>query len=134
MRKGQTDAVARAVRRLVEEPGLWLNDVPSLQFEGLNGVPHGFVHPAQYELAMTLLPGDTPPPAAELAKLLGMSNPSLAPTDYPELREIVDTQWAARHVEAQVHFTIKIESSKGIAQTELSVSDALWGPILVERL
>src|SRR6185503_9049937 len=122
MRREQTAAIARAVRRLVDDRRLWLVDAGALAFTGLDGIAHGFEHPAEYELAMALRPGDTPPRALELAGALGMTAPSLAPTDWPELVSVVDSDWAARHPAVDLLFSVKA------AGRALSSEDAVWGP------
>jgi hypothetical protein len=129
VRRNQTAAIGRAVRSLVDERRLWLVDAGALAFPGLEGIPHGFEHPANYELAMLLDPGDQPPLALELARAIGMSSPSLSADRYgPELSNLVDPAWAARHPSIEIDMTVQCD-----AGAALDGSQVIWGPIRIER-
>jgi hypothetical protein len=127
VRRDQTAAIARAVNLLAADRRLWQVDACALALPGLDLIPHGFEHPALYELAMLLQPGDEPPLALELAAHLGMTIPSLAPGDWPQLANLVDADWIARHPAVALDITVQPTGPS------LSSADRIWGPIRIER-
>jgi hypothetical protein len=131
MRRHQTRAIARAICRLAAERALWFGDTKTIDLDGIDPIPHEFVHPARYQLTRIAYPGDAPL-AAELAAELGMSAPLLVPDQNSTCSLVTDAAWNAAHPGIGLEISVNLSPmpSRPVAPT---ADDPIWGPIIIER-